>query len=314
MKLAMSLPSRSKGMTLTAFAGLAAFVALATSASAQSLRDGAEPIYLAFTPNGEWLIASYYRAAMNRPGTDWGAWTIEWNTKTWEATRLLDVTMPIAASRDGKWLAMGQYDPRSRRTGPHAKLALWKPGQLKPERVLWPDDAKSALTHASPREESRVPSAVSLDPSSKHLAWIDNTGDLWLNDIAAEKAKPVSLDNLKLNIPPPGWSFPRAGAKLKFADDNRLTLDMTYDPLRDTRGPSRVTWNIDFDRGKAERVEVKPAEPRKPAPQQLSQPEQLKAASPDERWTATARGTDIEIVDRATGGLLKTLSGEPRQR
>src|SRR6266404_7516222 len=104
------------------------FILFAASASGQRVRDDAEPIYLSFTPSGEWLIASYYRTAMNRPGTDWGAWTVEWNKKTWEATKLEDATMPIAASRDGKWLAMAHYDRRIRRLGPHSKLALWKPG------------------------------------------------------------------------------------------------------------------------------------------------------------------------------------------
>jgi hypothetical protein len=228
---------------------------------------------------------------------------MEWNTETWKATELPNATMPIAESRDGKWLVMGLYDLKDRRIGPQAKLALLKPGETKPERMIESADAiQPAVSHDRP-----IASAATFDRSDKYIAWLDSSGQLWLSGVQDESKKPTMLDDLKLQLPTPGWSFPRGRAALKFTDEGRLVLAMTYDA--GNRGPSGVTWKIDFDAGKAERVEEKLSPVKRGPIHELPRREPLKAMSPDEKFSAIASETEIEIVDQATGGVIKKLSG-----
>src|SRR5262245_12088499 len=49
------------------------------NAAAQRVPD-AELMQLSFTADGNWLAAAYYYHATNRPGTNWAAWTVLWNT------------------------------------------------------------------------------------------------------------------------------------------------------------------------------------------------------------------------------------------
>lgn len=282
---------------------LVAALAMASHALAQT-RDLAEPVYMSFTPDGQWLIASYYRTAMNRPGTDWAAWTVVWNTKTWEATRSPDATMPFAMSADSKWLVLGKYDRKNRRIGPQSQPALWKPGAEKPERTFAPDDSPKGAT---PTDTPAAAAAAAFDPSTKHVAWLDSQGTLWFSEITPETSKPRIVDQLKATIPVPAWGFPRTTATLKFTDDTHLALDISYSAY-DQPGPGHVVWKIDFDAGKAERIEEKPGERKKPGPQILPRRDPIKVASPDKKLTATARELEVVIVSQESGGVIKTLS------
>jgi len=105
-------------------------------------RSGATSI--TFSPDGNRLAASYYVPAFNRPGTDWGAWTAQWDLKTGKRLVIPNAYYPVAFSPDGQTIAMGFYK-RSRKPGrrmsPQVRLALWKPGADKPFRLLkQPDD------------------------------------------------------------------------------------------------------------------------------------------------------------------------------
>ncbi len=42
---------------------------------------------ITFSLDGQWLMASYYRSAMNRAGTDWTVWTVLWNLETGKRLR-----------------------------------------------------------------------------------------------------------------------------------------------------------------------------------------------------------------------------------
>ncbi len=285
-------------------------MAMASHASAQRFRDRAEPVYLTFTPDGQWLIASYYRQAMNRPGTDWNAWTVEWNTKTWEATYLPNATMPIAARSDSKMLAMAKYDRARTRIGPHTTLALWKPGKTEPEQTIAVEPHQEA---AGPQKEietvEQTPVAAAFDPNGKHLAWLTANGGLWLA-ATGDSPKPQAVDQLKSTITPAGWSYPITMATLAFTDETHLALDVSYSPYESTLGPSHVSWKIDFVAAKAERTEERPTPKRKPG-QPLPPPTRPwpKAATADKSLTATAKDLEIEVVD-AAGKVVKTLSGQ----
>ena len=276
------------------------------TASAQRPERG-QPIQLSFSPDGEWLIAAYYRMPFNRPGTDWAAWTVLWNTKTWEAVPLPDATMPIAFSADGKRLAMGQYDRTPRGNFPPTNLALWKPGETKPARLL---DTLVKESDAKPVRLPPVPCVAAFDPAGEHLAWVDSGGSVWLSAVEDEKQKTVRLDDLKLSLPQVGWGYRPTQAVLSFGKDDRLTLELTYRDAPAKGAPKFIAWKVDVAQGKAERVEEKAFEKNTPLAEKPADPATLKAVSKDAKLTAVANGMDVEIFESGNETAVRKLSGE----
>ena len=96
---------------------------------------------LAFSPDGRRLVASYFVYAFNRPGTDWGAWTAQWDIATGKRLVIPGTYHPVAFRSDGRLMAIGVYG-RSGQRGqgmlPLTRLALWRPGANLAQRELKP--------------------------------------------------------------------------------------------------------------------------------------------------------------------------------
>ena len=61
---------------------------------------------LAYSPDGRWIVASFFVGAVNEPGTDWQAWVAEWNLETGERVIIPNACGPVAISADSKTVAM----------------------------------------------------------------------------------------------------------------------------------------------------------------------------------------------------------------
>jgi len=97
---------------------------------------------ISFSPDGKWVAASYFRYAINRPGTDWRAFVAEWEVEGKTRTIVPDAYAPIAFRPDSKALAMGIYK-RFRKLGymnPHVRLAIWDVGKPSLRRILSDQD------------------------------------------------------------------------------------------------------------------------------------------------------------------------------
>ena len=145
---------------------------------------------ITFSPDGKRLVASYYVPAFNRPGTDWAAWTTQCDLKTGKRLVIPNAYYPVAFSPDGQTIAMGIYG-RSRKWGqwmyPQTRLALWKPGETKPVRVL---------KRGEGQDDSVV--AVAFHPNGKQVVSVTAGAEvlLWLVD---GKQPPVVVDKPKVS-------------------------------------------------------------------------------------------------------------------
>ena len=98
-----------------------------------------EVVSVAFSPDGRRLAAGFFIAAANRPGTDWQAWTAQWNLETGQRRIYPNACGPVAFSADGQTLAMcvcerSGEDPA--RMVPVSRLALWAIDTDQPQRVV----------------------------------------------------------------------------------------------------------------------------------------------------------------------------------
>ena len=168
---------------------------------------------LVFSPDGKWVAASYFRYAINRPGTDWEAFVAEWEVEGKTRTIVPDAYAPIAFRPDSKALAMGIYK-RSRKLGymnPHAYLAIWDVGKPSLRRILPGQDESSGPAVA----------AAAWSPDGKRLAAVTCPVGLLLWDSACKSLptdipakSPLNNEKLRPWLKPSGVAFAADGKSL----------------------------------------------------------------------------------------------------
>jgi predicted amidohydrolase len=137
---------------------------------------------MAFSPDGQWLVAAYFRHAMNRPGTDWGARVAQWNLATGKRIIIPNACGPVAISRGGV-LAMNQYERL--RMSPKTRLALWELGKSEPQRFLEMEAA-----------------ALVFDPEGKRLLGLSSSWEIRILLIDGEEPAKAAgtIDREKLGL------------------------------------------------------------------------------------------------------------------
>jgi predicted amidohydrolase/WD40 repeat protein len=169
---------------------------------------------IAFSPDGKWVVASYWRHAMNRPGTDWGAFVAQWEVDGKGRTIAPNAYGPIAFGPDGKTLAMGVYKRsgnRGYRMRPRVALALWDVGKSTPRRILpgqGDQPATSIAAAAWSRDGKRL--AALTDPIGL-LMWDSNFKPA---PVAIPAKSPLNDEKLRPSLRPGGVAFAPDGQSL----------------------------------------------------------------------------------------------------
>ena len=213
--------------------------------------------------DGHKIVASFWKPAINRPGTDWGTWTAQWDLKKGTRTVYLKATAPVKFDETGTQLFMGTYQ-RSRvsgyRMGPIVSPAIWNIGGKKPVILK--------KTSEPIRTEKRVPQQMSIlaatffhpskektkeDPPRKYAYWVTNLGELFSASVPqkegdrlvpALKHSAITHEEFRSQLfrwyrmfPPGKFSFDDTGAMLTFR----------MEPLSWRGGNSgfEVTWKLD---------------------------------------------------------------------
>jgi hypothetical protein len=254
----------------------------------------AEVTHLAFGPDGKALTGAYFRHAINRPGTDWGAFGVTWDVATGRATTLPNVIGPVAYSPDGKVLATGLVE-RGRgpgfRSRPYVQLALWTPGKAGPDAVVTaPTDP--GPTAAGREADKGTVVAFAFHPGGKDLA-VASTDQLWWHPLGG-KARPVA----DLLLARSWWGDAH---RLTF-DDGGKVLRLTG-PVGDGRRTASVTWKVEKGDAGATFTEVG----REEALRELTGKVVVTAVSPDGVTKATAAGMGVTLADAKTGKVVRVL-------
>jgi predicted amidohydrolase len=175
---------------------------------------------IAFSPDGRWLAASYWRYPMNRPRTDWDAFVVQWDLKGKKRTIIPNAYGPIAFNPDSKTLAMGVYKRsyvKGFRTGPQVQMALWDVGASSPRCILPDQDAQPTPPIV----------AAAWSPDGKRIASIAGPTKLRLWD-SDYKSVPVSISvkDIKTN---PKRRYRLGAMRLIFTGNESLeTICDTY--------------------------------------------------------------------------------------
>ncbi len=177
-------------------------------------RQKLKVVGLAFSSDGQKLMAGYYRAAMNRPGTDWGAWVAQWDLLTGERRIVKSAVAPIAfgdwpgVGKRGPMFAMGYYEePRERwkRRRPIAKLGLWRLGDRKPRVVF----ARRSRVNFAQGGEGNADDTVVVATyvgrgNERNWVSLNESGELLLWD-EKEPARAAVLAKTDLRAMATGW-------------------------------------------------------------------------------------------------------------
>ncbi|HYH63782.1 MAG TPA: hypothetical protein VD866_03695 [Urbifossiella sp.] len=249
--------------------------------------------YLAFSPDGKSLTATYYRHAINRPGTDWGSFGVTWDIATGRAMTLQNAIGSVAYSPDGKLLATGLVE-RSREPGfrnrPYVRLALWTPGEAKPATVLTaPTDPGPTAAGQRASDKGSVV-AFAFHPGGKHVA-VASVDQLWWHTLGGNA---VPLADLKLAPMP--W---RNTAALVIEDDAKV-LRLTTPPVSGRGKATVVRWRVEVAEKGATYTEMSREEKDVPPWER-----EVTAVSPDGAMKASATGVGVTVVDAKTGQKLK---------
>ncbi len=249
--------------------------------------------HLAFSPDGKTLTATYYRHAINRPGTDWGSFGVTWDVATGRPTTLPNAIGPVAYSPDGKVLATGLAE-RSRQPGlrnrPYVRLALWTAGEAKPAMAVVAPSDPGLNADGRDTDKGSV-AAFAFHPDGKALAVV-SVDQLWWHTLGGGSR---AVADLKL-APAPRWP---GAARLAFDDGGKL-LRLTTPPASGRGKATVVRWRVEVGEKGATATEVSREEKDVPAGER-----EVTAVGPDGATKATATGTGVTLVDAKTGQKLK---------
>lgn len=264
-----------------------------------------EVTQLVYSPDGKRLAAAYYVHAINRPGTDWDAWVVAWDLQTGKRTVLRRGTGPVAFSPDSRTLAAGLYE-RSREPGfrqrPFVRLALWRPGEGTPARVLGAPFEEGEAAAGKKVSAAGSVVAFAFHPDGKHVA-VASQGGVWWQPLG-EDAQPQRVATLRLSpsarAVAPSLTFGEQGTVLAFqgtrvSGTKEMVAAISW---RVERSPKGTSFKLRREERPVRREDVgKP-----PAAAGLA------VRSPDgtQRAAATADGT-IRVTDAQTGKLIREL-------
>jgi predicted amidohydrolase len=98
--------------------------------------------HIEMSRDGTRLAAAYFLPPINRPGTDWVAFVVQWDLQSGARTIIPDATHPIVFSPDGGRLVMGRFvraDMRGAMGQVPVEPVHWHFGDPLPIRVIEPD-------------------------------------------------------------------------------------------------------------------------------------------------------------------------------
>lgn len=215
-----------------------------------------------FSPDDQQVAAAYYRPATNRPGTNWLAFTSQWNLKTGKRTINWTGIASMAFSPDGKTLAMGVHT-RSREPGfrmwPQAKLALWRVGKKQPFNVMaLPTQDARGLTQSG----LNYPAAT-VFIGQRRLIGLNGEGLLVHWRISEDKDESPSfkvLDNIKSKLFHRGWNWGAPNTQLLWdTKTQRLKLSFTTTDRRPSK-LRQIEWKVNLKDTAVDRISDKTTE------------------------------------------------------
>lgn len=265
----------------------------------------------AFSQDNEKVAVSYYRAAMNRPGTDWFSFVATWDLKTGRRTIIGDTIGPVALSADGKWLVAGHYerDRAGRRTQwLPAPLTLFRFGEHEPVHRFTHGEPAPDPTARLARINAPNPVAVAFHPANGHIAWIQQRGQIcWANLEEGKRSNrilgTIDIDYVSLRghleHDPPTISFDKTGSE--------LTATGVTKADHDQQTIRTMKWKIDAAADKAEKVSDQ--EKQTPNPHVLGQ--SRKAPEKAARFFASPDKT-IRAVP-AVNGIVELFKADEKE-